>query len=342
MSFIRFQPDVGSKQGLIDIGSPSLSRRSSLISQSAGRPPSLSLSLRSMSETSLFSQPMSRPTSISYSRLGLDASLHSQFPSQPNGDPVDKRPMDTLADSKEHDTSVPISMANPTRISRRPRPLSMSFSVGIAPQIPEGKQVPLREPTPSLPPIPSLPVAAPAALWPSNSNSVSHFPPSTLELPEPSRVGPKTCTCGCHSVPFSNPNRADRSTSVRPLKFSIIVSSISTTPIQTPDDGPITIPSTSTSTATQTSPLISPNPQTALHVNTSFATQSTYPSVTEIETPQDYYYSDTGGQNPFFMGRMLDYYSKPGYQLGDSLEESYHMYQEPVYEYRDEFVVLAA
>ena len=35
--------------------------------------------------------------------------------------------------------------------------------------------------------------------------------------------------------------------------------------------------------------------------------------------------------NPVYMGRMLDYFGNPGYQLGDSLISSYHYYQEPMY-----------
>jgi hypothetical protein len=37
------------------------------------------------------------------------------------------------------------------------------------------------------------------------------------------------------------------------------------------------------------------------------------------------------------MGRMMNYFSKPGYQLGDSLISGYHTYEPLVYQYRDEF-----
>lgn len=37
------------------------------------------------------------------------------------------------------------------------------------------------------------------------------------------------------------------------------------------------------------------------------------------------------------MGRMMNYFSKPGYQLGDSLMSSYHAYEAVVYQYQDEF-----
>jgi hypothetical protein len=35
------------------------------------------------------------------------------------------------------------------------------------------------------------------------------------------------------------------------------------------------------------------------------------------------------------MGRMMDYFSKPGYQLGDSLFSSYRYQQQPVYQEED-------
>lgn len=37
------------------------------------------------------------------------------------------------------------------------------------------------------------------------------------------------------------------------------------------------------------------------------------------------------------MGRMTNYFSKPGYQLGDSLASGYHHYEQPVYQYQKEF-----
>jgi hypothetical protein len=49
-------------------------------------------------------------------------------------------------------------------------------------------------------------------------------------------------------------------------------------------------------------------------------------------------YDDQSIENPIFMGRMMSsYFSKPGYQLGDSLIGSYQVYEPLVYQYQDEF-----
>ena len=41
--------------------------------------------------------------------------------------------------------------------------------------------------------------------------------------------------------------------------------------------------------------------------------------------------------NPVFMGRMLNYFNKPGYQLGDSLMSGYDNYRPLEYQYQEEF-----
>lgn len=48
-------------------------------------------------------------------------------------------------------------------------------------------------------------------------------------------------------------------------------------------------------------------------------------------------YENYPAENPIFMGRMMNYFSKPGYQLGDSLMSGYQEYQPDVYQYQDEF-----
>ncbi len=40
---------------------------------------------------------------------------------------------------------------------------------------------------------------------------------------------------------------------------------------------------------------------------------------------------------PFSMGRMTNYFSKPGFQLGDSLAGGYHYAEQPVYYDQEEF-----
>jgi hypothetical protein len=55
-----------------------------------------------------------------------------------------------------------------------------------------------------------------------------------------------------------------------------------------------------------------------------------------VETPRT---DNISGQqsNPVFMGRMLDYFGNPGYQLGDSLISSYYYHYQPVY-YHEEII----
>ncbi|KAH7135736.1 hypothetical protein B0J11DRAFT_168566 [Dendryphion nanum] len=102
------------------------------------------------------------------------------------------------------------------------------------------------------------------------------------------------CTCGCHSQP--------------------------------PKPKP-----TYTDASMQTEP---ESPQrTALHIDTSsnFSSMPSYSnrsSALDIQTPLSEPEILIQKPNPVFMGRMLDYFSNPGYQLGDSLMSSYYYYQE--------------
>ncbi|KAF1836158.1 hypothetical protein BDW02DRAFT_254595 [Decorospora gaudefroyi] len=92
---------------------------------------------------------------------------------------------------------------------------------------------------------------------------------------------------------------------------------------------------TYTTASTQTSPT-----RTSLRINTSPTptTHAYWPSQRAYPAPDPAPDYDTP---PVFMGRMLNYFSKPGYQLGDSLFSGY----QPInwdenayaYEYRDEF-----
>ncbi|KAF2853190.1 hypothetical protein T440DRAFT_506045 [Plenodomus tracheiphilus IPT5] len=94
--------------------------------------------------------------------------------------------------------------------------------------------------------------------------------------------------------------------------------------------------STYANASVQTDPPPSP-PRSALRIDTStpplFPSQNGYSAVSlEIETPMM-------DANPLVVGRSLDYFSKPGYQLGDSLMFGYQEYQPLVYQYQyqDEF-----
>jgi hypothetical protein len=114
-----------------------------------------------------------------------------------------------------------------------------------------------------------------------------------------------TCTCGCHSSPLPHQSR------------SIYANA-----------------------STQTDRLPSP-PRTALRIDTSkpayWPSQHGYSAIS-----QDAYYNDP--QQDYdtpsvFMGRIMNYFSEPGYQLGDSLFSGYQPinWQHTTYEYQDEF-----
>lgn len=123
-----------------------------------------------------------------------------------------------------------------------------------------------------------------------------------------------------------------------PPTLSIQFSAVTTAPIALPSNPFIATtaswkPSTS-SACTQTSAPNSPL-RTALRIDTTTAAPiyphhsysfSTSSSALDIETPKDEFEPP-----PVFMGRMMDYYSKPGYQLGESLFGGYRgpLLQEP-------------
>ncbi|KAJ4359639.1 uncharacterized protein N0V89_000194 [Didymosphaeria variabile] len=140
-----------------------------------------------------------------------------------------------------------------------------------------------------------------------------------------------------------------------PPALSMHFSAISTTPIEPSpppalgaDTAAIPVSISTSSTSTQTSPLPSPL-RTALgplRIDTGVAAPSfpqhsysfsTSSSALDIETPQDYprgeeYYEQGYYEPPpVTMGRMMDYYSKPGYQLGASLFGGYYA-MEPMIE----------
>jgi hypothetical protein len=112
---------------------------------------------------------------------------------------------------------------------------------------------------------------------------------------------PEACTCGCHNPPLPQTKRP-----------------------------------TYTNASVQTDPM-PPQPRTSLRVDTLSASawsNHSYSAVSrDVRTPV----FDNFGVAPFSMGRMTNYFSKPGYQLGDSLSSGYHYYEQPVYQYQEEF-----
>jgi hypothetical protein len=115
-------------------------------------------------------------------------------------------------------------------------------------------------------------------------------------------TSPSTCICGCHETRLPKEMTA----------------SYSDASIQTDN-----VPSPS---------------RTALRIDTTATSQwsseeFTAVSQAELTPAYDNYHAD----NPTFMGRMMNYFSKPGYQLGDSLSSAYHTYEPPAYQYQDTF-----
>lgn len=91
-------------------------------------------------------------------------------------------------------------------------------------------------------------------------------------------------------------------------------------------------------TSTQTEQ-VSAHSRKPLHIDTTTTTSlwSTGGYGAVSQAPLSPAYQTFPGENPVFMGRMMNYFSKPGYQLGDSLMSSYQLYEPPVYTYQDEF-----
>jgi hypothetical protein len=114
---------------------------------------------------------------------------------------------------------------------------------------------------------------------------------------------PSACTCGCHDTLL--PRRS------RP---------------------------TFTNASIQTDTLTSP-PRNTLRIDTvatSKLASKDYGAVSQADFSPPY--GDYPAENPIYMGKMMtSYFSKPGYQLGDSLVGGYQAYEMPLYQYQDEF-----
>ncbi|KAF3006877.1 hypothetical protein E8E13_010938 [Curvularia kusanoi] len=149
---------------------------------------------------------------------------------------------------------------------------------------------------------------APSSMQPRSPNKELNQPGFNSIPEEQAEMGSKsanishTCSCGCHesaSLRTNAPIYADAS-------------------VQTDSDPPQT--------------------RAALRVDTLSASKwgnSSYEAVTyDIRTPD---LDDGLNAAPFLMGRMTNYFSKPGYQLGDSLSSGYQYFDQPMYYYQDEF-----
>jgi hypothetical protein len=150
----------------------------------------------------------------------------------------------------------------------------------------------------------------------SISEELAHAPQQSQQAPQPlpefkipegymlvpiedaSKKSPSTCTCGCHETPLPRKPKPNY-----------------------------------TDASMQTDNVPSP-PRTALRIDTSAIPQwssNTCSAVSQAELSPMY------DENPIFLGRGTSYFSKPGYQLGDSLMSYYQTHEPLVYQYQDEF-----
>ncbi|KAF9700581.1 hypothetical protein EKO04_001521 [Ascochyta lentis] len=270
VSFLRPLSQASSRSDGPASDTPAANRRtSSISSQRASRPPSLSYSTTS-SEASVAPPIVPEPQSIvqvadtsfisRLTSLGSGTSSTAVIPT-----PVMKSAAyesgSTVTSNAISNTTVAQDLpllSNPTQLANR----NANWS-GIAP-IPEERVTPK-----------------------ATSN----------------KTNTEACVCGCHDPPI--PSRKK---------------------------------STYANASVQTDP-ISPPPRTALRVDTSNDFRWDYNNnhsaiFRDVQTPILGNYSSAA---PFSMGRMTNYFSKPGYQLGDSLASGYQYYEQPVYQYQDEF-----
>jgi hypothetical protein len=221
---------------------------------------------------------------------------------------------------KEMPITSPIS--TPTRAQRRSRPLSISFNPGSFSKIVEGRQLVSRSDTPS------------------------------------DEQDPAHCTCACHASKFNSlyiststfvstepiamiSNAIALTTQTEPVTVAILNSSKSTISSLHIETIPPNVlrSSTTADSSMQTDPMLPGLPyRTMLRISTATDSDTlSLPyneasSALDIHTPLT---ENLPAPNPVYMGRMMDYFSKPGYQLGDSLFSSYQYYQQPVYQEED-------
>lgn len=138
------------------------------------------------------------------------------------------------------------------------------------------------------------------------SRSLSDFqvPEGYVLVPikDATKSSPSSCTCECHEPPH-----------LQKAKPTYCDASMQTENVPSP-------------------------PRTALRVDTTRASNwssNEFSAVSQADmSPM---YDDYAVENPIYLGRPTSYFSKPGYQLGDSLMSHYQMYEPMVYHYQDEF-----
>jgi hypothetical protein len=119
-----------------------------------------------------------------------------------------------------------------------------------------------------------------------------------VPIGDAAKKSPSACTCGCHETPLPQKPKSNY-----------------------------------VDTSMQTDHIPSP-PRTALRIDTTAIPQWSSNSCSAVSQAD---LSPVYDENPIFLGRGTSYFSKPGYQLGDSLMSYYQTYEPLVYQYQDEF-----
>ncbi|KAI8935483.1 hypothetical protein NX059_008052 [Plenodomus lindquistii] len=266
VSFLRplSETSVKSDATSADSLSSRESRSSSVSSQRASRPPSLSYS-RTNSDVSFLSRSNSRPPSIPSSHTRAQSSFGSQWTTLDEESAAQKSPgtRDNTTDSAVGDL-VAKEVITETYVQQPALDIDRIQ-----------RKSPSREKAPR-----------------SFINALRSKADSPIQSTPP-------CTCGCHV--------SSASQATRPAYANASV---------------------------QTDPTPSP-PRTALRIDTT--TPLMWPSRdSSSAVSQELDYPEIEA-NPLIVGRSLDYFSKPNYQLGDSLVFGYHDPQPHFFQFQDEF-----
>ncbi|KAF2116333.1 hypothetical protein BDV96DRAFT_645663 [Lophiotrema nucula] len=238
---------------------------------------------------------------------------------RPTSDSISRPPSITSIETSTASTSEISTRSRTSSVSSQPSLRSQRFSMSrptsdptiyaISPVTESPTRDP--QPTPTMPPIPHIPPTRTKTRPLSMSFNSNTFPKivegKALTPGKPSppaemaqmRPKPEHCTFGCHDRPLPRFTYADASV--------------------------------------QTDP--EPAPRTALRIDTTSDSSSIFSraydsAIPEYDTPLSEIEVTPGpGSAPVIMGRMMDYFSNPGYRLGDSLSSMYSYYpQQPVYQ----------
>ena len=243
--------------------------------------------------SSISSQRASRPPSLSYSTTGSEASIALPNESQPQEITSAAQPSLFSRLALVGSSTSKTTTATPTPADE---PTAFNTATTAAPSSIADASPPMRGSEP--PSTQNL-----TSTKDSNRSGITSIPEERGESNTTAhKITQEACTCGCHGPPLP----------------------------------PVTRPIYANASV-QTDPIPSP-PRSALRVDTFKAStwgNSHYSAISrDVQTP---FFDNSFCAAPFSMGRMTNYFSKPGYQLGDSLASGYHNYEQPVYQYQDEF-----